>query len=75
MDSVLLQILGMPHIIFVVGGLIAITAIVAEGLRKSHQVSAEIQLKRELVAQGRSAEDIERILSASTRGRRKKNEC
>lgn len=75
MESVLAQVLQMPHIIFVVGGLIAITAIITEGLRKSHQISVENQLKRDLIAQGRSAEDVERILSASARGRRKKNEC
>ena len=37
------------------------------GTAKARAIEAEINLKRELVAQGRSAEDIERIMNSHSR--------
>jgi Tfp pilus assembly protein PilN len=52
--------------IFVGGPLIAITAIVSEQWRKARQRQLDHELKAELIAQGRSADEIERILSATS---------
>lgn len=74
-DNILEMLFRMPNIIFVIGGVVALVSIVGESMRKAHQASLDNTLKRELVAQGRSAEDIERILSASAKGKRKNSEC
>lgn len=64
----------MPNIIFVVGGIVALVAIIAENWRKAHVANQEVSLKRDLVAQGRSPDDIERILQATSRVRNTKKE-
>jgi hypothetical protein len=71
-NNIVSLLFKMPNIIFTVGGIIAVVSIVGEYLRKSHQVSQETALKRDLIAQGRSADEIERILQASSRGKRPK---
>jgi hypothetical protein len=74
-DNIIELLFKMPNIIFTVGGVVALVSILGDYIRRAHQASLDNTLKRELVAQGRSAEDIERILSASSKGKRKNPEC
>ena len=48
----------------IIGCLIPITAIVTEHQRKARQAELDNELKRDLVAQGRSAEEIQAVLDA-----------
>lgn len=47
-----------------IGGAIAVTAIIAYHFRKAREREMDVRLKAQLVEQGRSADEIERILSA-----------
>jgi hypothetical protein len=56
-----------PVCAFLIGGIAIIVNCVQSSLRSQARArveEAQLQLKRELVAQGRSAEDIERILKS-----------
>ncbi len=50
----------------VFGCLIPIVAITTEHLRKVRQAELDADLKRDLIAQGKSAEEIQMILDATT---------
>ncbi len=50
------------NIIFLVCGLIAITAIVAPQVLKSRQASEEARLKSQMIKRGFSADEIERVI-------------
>lgn len=49
-----------------VGCLIPIVAIVAEHRRKIHQAELDYQLKRDLLAQGKSTDEIQAILEMTS---------
>lgn len=54
-------------IIAIAGGcLVAIVGAISVAWRKVHETSALADLKRDLVAQGRSTEEIERICNAGS---------
>ena len=53
-----------PVVMAVVGGIIAVCAIVMVQWRKHRLAEMEISLKQEMVQRGMSAEDIERVLAA-----------
>lgn len=62
-------------LVAIVAGVVFVTAsslasIVAPHWRRAKQVEAETQLKRELVAAGYSADEIERVVRASATGGR-----
>jgi len=63
-DSVWNLILGMPQIIFVVGGLIAIAAIVCSFWYKVEKVRSDKDLKLSMLQRGMSGEEIERVIHA-----------
>ena len=76
MDEVIRNMTGGQFIGFVavvLGVLVvtvsSVTSIVAPAWRKARQVEAETQLKRDLVAAGFSADDIERVVRATSYGR------
>ena len=53
------------------GILIAVPAIVAEAWQKTRQAEIEATLKRDMLDRGMSAEDIERVISASAKKNRR----
>ena len=53
-----------PTIIFLVGGLIAVTAIVAHQWRRAQKSSDDARLKEQMLQRGFSAEEIERVIKA-----------
>lgn len=57
-------IFGMPQIAVIMGCLIPIASIIASFWYKAQKVQSENELKRTLVEQGLSADDIERIIRA-----------
>jgi len=61
------QILGLFTIVVavIVGGIIAVTAIVTGHCRKARQGELEAALKQEMLQRGMSAEDIVRVVTAS----------
>ena len=59
---------GIPQVIFVVGGAIAITGVIAVQWRMIHEARDRRELKRQLVERGFSAEEIERVIRAGTGG-------
>ncbi len=58
------KIFGMPQIIFIIGGLIAIAGIIASYWYKAQKLQSENALKRMLVERGLPADEIERIMAA-----------
>jgi hypothetical protein len=54
------------------GTVISVVATVAPQWRKVRQVEAESQLKRDLIAAGFTAEEIERVVQATAAGSRKR---
>ena len=61
------KIFNIPHFIFVVLGIIAISAIIAAYWYQAQKLQSENKLKRTLAEQGMSAEEIERVIAAETR--------
>ncbi len=61
------KIFNMPQFLFVIGGLIAISAIIATNWYKAQKLQSENSLKRTLAERGMSADEIERIIAAQTR--------
>lgn len=59
-------IFGMPQIAVIMGCLIPIAGIIAGAWCKAQHVRSEHDLKRTLVEQGLSADDIVRIIAAKT---------
>jgi hypothetical protein len=63
-------------LVAVVGGLlIPLTAIVGSFMYKHRRLQVEAALKHDMLERGMSAEDIERVLEASTSRRRRKKQC
>ena len=60
-------IFGMPQIAVIMGCLIPIASIIASFWYKAQKVQSENELKRTLVEQGLSADDIERIIRAKAK--------
>ncbi len=60
-------IFGMPQIAVIMGCLIPIAGIIAGAWCKAQSVRSEHELKRTLVEQGLSADDIERIIRAKAK--------
>lgn len=58
---------GIPIVAIVCFSLVGIVSAVAKQWRKAREAELEASLKSELIAQGRSAEEIEHILKASGR--------
>ena len=58
------QLLNPAVLIFLVGGLVAIVAIVGYYLHDYAKGRAENELKQTMLGQGKSAEEIERVLRA-----------
>ena len=58
------QLLRMPTLVFVVGSVIAVIAIVLPHWRRVREVEAASRLKQKMVDRGFSADEIERVLSA-----------
>jgi hypothetical protein len=56
------ELLEMPTLIFLVGGVIAITAIVADQWRRAQKTSDEARLKEQMIQRGFSADEIERVI-------------
>jgi hypothetical protein len=56
--------------VFVVVGTIAVVAIISGAVTRHARTKAEIELKQTMVEQGRSAEEIERVLAARGRSTR-----
>ena len=76
MDEVIRNLTGGQFIglVAVVLGVLFVTlsslaSIIAPNWRKARQIEAESQLKRDLVAAGFSADDIERVVRATGAGR------
>ena len=63
-DSVWELILKMPTILFIVGGLIAIAAIICSFWYKVEKARSDKDLKLSMLQRGMSAEEIERVISA-----------
>ncbi|MBI3468179.1 MAG: hypothetical protein HY000_34675 [Planctomycetes bacterium] len=55
-----------PVILFAVMGLVGIVAIVANAWVRFHRTQAEAALKQEMLSRGMSAEEIERVIRASS---------
>ena len=66
---VLISPFGIPIVAIVCGCLVAVVATVAKQWRKSREAELEAALKADLIKQGRSAEEIEKILRASGKTR------
>jgi len=65
---------GFIAIVAVVGGLlIPLSAIVGAFTYKHRRLSIEAALKHDMLELGMSAEEIERVLGASTKGRHRKH--
>ena len=60
-------IFGMPQIAVIMGCLVPIAGIIASAWCKAQNVQSENELKRTLVEQGLSADDIERIIRAKAK--------
>ena len=60
-------IFGMPQIAVIMGCLIPIAGIIASAWYKAQKVRSENELKRTLVEQGLSADDIERIIRSKAK--------
>ncbi len=58
---------GMIIIAIVCGALTSIVSVIAKQWRKSREALWEASLKEKLIDQGRSADEIERVLRASGR--------
>lgn len=58
------KIFEMPHILFIIGCLIARTAILGSFWYKAQKLQSENALKQMLVVRGMSAHEIERIMVA-----------
>lgn len=58
------DLVTMPEIIFVIGGIIAVAAIVAPQVRRMRRASEEARLKEQMIQQGFSASEIERVIRA-----------
>ena len=61
------RIFDMPQIPFIIGGVIAITGIIASYWYKAQKLQSENALKRTLVERGLSADEIERIIAAQAK--------
>ena len=62
-----MEFLANPKSLFVgCGSIIAIVAILASQVRRGYVSKVEADLKRDMVARGRSAHEIERILAAKS---------
>ena len=53
-----------PAIVFIVGGIIALVAIIVPQWRKAQQAAAEARLKEQMLQRGFSADEIERVIRA-----------
>lgn len=58
------RLLRMPTLVFVVGGVIAVFAIVLPQWRRVREVEAASRLKQKMIDRGFSADEIERVLKA-----------
>ena len=58
------ELLEMPTLIFLVGGVIAVTAIVATQWRQAQKTSDNARLKEQMIQRGFSADEIERVINA-----------
>lgn len=58
------QLLKMPTLVFIVGGVIALFAIVLPQWRRVREVEASSRLKQKMIDRGYSADEIERVLNA-----------
>ena len=56
---------GMPAIMFIIGGAIAISAIVATQVRGYHETKQLNRLKADMIARGFTADDIARVVGSS----------
>ena len=65
-SSVWHLVFGMPQILFIVGGVVAIAAIAFLHRYKSQKVQSDNEVKRTMVQRGMNAEHIERIMPART---------
>ncbi|MCI0461727.1 MAG: hypothetical protein L0Z62_32660 [Gemmataceae bacterium] len=65
-----LELLGLITLLlgFLVGGIIAVTAIVTAHLRETRQTHQETVLKQEMLQRGMSAEEIVQVITASRSG-------
>ena len=61
------KLFNIPQVIFAIGGLVAIAAIIASQWYKVQKLQSENRLKRTLAERGMSADEIERIIDAQTR--------
>jgi hypothetical protein len=62
--------LMIPLLGIVVGGLIAATALLSSAWRKVRQAEFDASLKSQMLEQGKSVEEIERVLAAGKHHRR-----
>ena len=53
-----------PSVMFTVGGIISVTAIIASHWRKARKADADAQLKAMMIQRGMSVSDIERVMAA-----------
>ena len=58
------RILDPPVIMFIVGAIIAVAAIVAPQWRKAAKASEDARLKEQMIQRGFSADEIERVIRA-----------
>lgn len=64
---ILISPYGIPIVAIVCGCLVAVVATVAKQWRKAREAELEAALKADLIKQGRSGEEIEKILRASAK--------
>lgn len=65
-NNMLESMLTKPElIVFVVGGIIGVVAIVAGYWSKVRRIEVEAGLKQDMIERGMSAEEIERVIRAS----------
>ena len=56
------ELLEMPTLLFLVGGVIAIVAIVAYHWREAQRAAGDARLKEQMIQRGFSAAEIERVI-------------
>ena len=67
-NSVWNLVFGMPQVIFVMGGLVAVVAIGGSYWSEFQKAQSENRLKRSMVERGMNADEIERIMATRTNG-------
>ena len=61
------RMFDMPQILFIIGGLIAIAAIISTYWYKAQKMQSENALKRTMVERGLPGDEIEQIISAQAK--------